>query len=247
MIQTAIVVGANGKMGKIACNALIEYKPNISVIPVTRADNLSEVISQSRACIALELTDVNSVYSNSQVLLEHGIPTVIGASGLTSEQKHHLNQLAVRTDVPCLIVPNFSIAAVLMNQAAKLAAPFLNDCEIIEYHHTQKKDAPSATSIDTANQVKLARLNALENSDDQNAHWRGSVPIHSIRCSGVLAKQDVIFAQRGETLTISLNQIDRYAFAPGLCMAMERITTLPAGIHTGIENVFDFDVQNISP
>lgn len=244
MTNTAIVVGGNGKMGKIACDVLAKADTIDKVIPITRNENLSRTVKQFKPCVAIELTDVNSVFVNSRVLLEHGVPTIIGASGLTNEKNKHLDQLATQSNVPCLLVPNFSIAAVLMNQAAKLAAPFLGDCEIIEYHHTQKKDAPSATSLDTANQVKSARSKAQRKKSYKDEHRDNSVPIHSIRSSGVLAKQDVIFAQRGETLTISLNQIDRYAFAPGICMAVERITILSAGLHIGIENVFDLALEN---
>ena len=42
--------------------------------------------------------------------------------------------------------PNFAIGAVLMMEAAKLIAPHMPECEIVELHHDQKLDAPSGTA-----------------------------------------------------------------------------------------------------
>lgn len=238
MVNKAIVVGANGKMGRIACSVLSQSASISTVIPVTRDYTLNDALGDHSPRIAIELTDVDSVYQNSQVLLKASIATIVGASGLTAKQIQDLDQLAKQTNTPCLVVPNFSIAAALMNKAARAIAPYLNDCEIIEYHHTHKKDAPSATSIDTAQQIKSSREKSHKN---RSGHLREAcdVSIHSVRSPGVLAKQDVIFAQAGETLTISLNQISRQAFAPGIRLAVDRILTLSAGIHFGMEAVFE--------
>ena len=48
------------------------------------------------------------------------------------------------------VAPNFAIGAVLMMEAAKLAAPHMPECEIIELHHDRKLDAPSGTAARTA-------------------------------------------------------------------------------------------------
>lgn len=242
-----LVVGSSGKMGRSAVASLAS-KPQIQkVLPVTRHDDLTKAIIKNKPDIALELTDKDSVFSNSLAILEQSIPLVIGASGLSEGQKEQLNEQAQKSQVPCLIVPNFSLAAELMNQAAKMVAPYLVDCEIIERHHKQKKDAPSATSLHTAEVIRkaCAEEKVSKSNQTETASTQDSIPIHSIRSSGVLAQQDVIFAQDGESLTISLSQISREAFMPGVFLAVTKVSSLLKGVHIGMHHVLD--IRQASP
>ena len=239
MTQTVLVIGGSGKLGKVACNLLDNAKAPHHVVSVTRAQCIDSQIRKHKPAFAIELTNCDSVYVNSLRLLEAAVPTIVGASGLSSDDCDQLNRVAEQSAVPCLVVPNFSIAAALMNQAVKLVAQHLPDCEIIEYHHAGKKDAPSATSINTAALIRHNResqaFNASHNADPKSNH----IPIHSIRSQGFLARQDVIFGQAGESLTISLNQIDRCAFEPGILLAAQVLLQLEPGLHHGIEAVMN--------
>ena len=236
-----LVVGSAGKMGKSAVTYLTNSSLIQNVFPVTRHDSLKQLITEHKPHVALELTDKDSVFTNSLAILEQSIPLVIGASGLSTSEKEQLNSQAKKSKIPCLIVPNFSLAAELMNQAAKMIAPYLVDCEIIERHHKQKKDAPSATSLHTAEVIRQAceKNKASKSNQLEIASTQENIPIHSIRSSGVLAQQDVIFAQDGESLTISLSQISREAFMPGIVVAVTKVSSLDHGVHTGIHHVLD--------
>ncbi len=236
-----LVVGSAGRMGKSAVTYLTNSPLIQDVFPVTRHDDLKQVITEHKPHVALELTDKDSVFTNSLAILKQSIPLVIGASGLSNSQKEQLNSQAKKSKIPCLIVPNFSLAAELMNQAAKIIAPYLVDCEIIERHHKQKKDAPSATSLHTAEVIRQAyeENKASKSNHSEIADAQDMVSIHSIRSSGVLAQQDVIFAQDGESLTISLSQISREAFMPGIVVAVTKVSSLDHGVHTGIHHVLD--------
>ena len=235
MTQRIMIVGAYGKMGTVA-TATLRKSNNFEIIPVGRQDDLSSQLKTHKPSAVLELTDKSSVYENCQKILSAACPLVIGASGLRDPERKHLDEIAIEHETPCLLVPNFSIAAVLMDQAAKYIAPYMPKCEIIEHHHTQKKDAPSATSLHTADIV----MRAVSSSPSQQQSTsdrasQGTVPIHSIRTAGVVAQQHVIFGQEGETLTISLSQTSRTAFAPGIEMAMTQINELEPGLHVGMQ------------
>ncbi len=109
--------------------------------------------------------------------------------------------------------PNFAIGAVLMIEAAKLAAKHMPECEIVELHHDGKLDEPSGTAAHTADVIREAGANVHE-------------PIHSVRLPGLVAHQEVIFGGLGQTLTIRHDSISRESFMPGVLLAVRRVGEL---------------------
>jgi len=120
--------------------------------------------------------------------------------------------------------PNFAIGAVLMMEAARLAAPHMPECEIVELHHDQKLDAPSGTAIRTAELIAEAGGSVHE-------------PIHSVRLPGLVAHQEVIFGGVGQTLSIRHDTISRESFMPGVLLAVRRIGSLDQRLTVGLENL----------
>ena len=87
-----------------------------------------------------------------------------------------------------LVVPNFSIGAVLMMRFAAEAARYFESAEIIELHHPTKLDAPSGTALRTAQLIAEARADAgaapmPDATRDNPIGARGGqvdgVPVHS--------------------------------------------------------------------
>jgi 4-hydroxy-tetrahydrodipicolinate reductase len=127
-------------------------------------------------------------------------------------------------DANCFVAPNFAIGAVLMMEAAKLAAPHMPECEIVELHHDRKLDAPSGTAARTAVLIREAGGNVHE-------------PIHSVRLPGLVAHQVVIFGGEGQTLTIRHDSIDRHSFMPGVLLAVRRVAGLGERFTVGLETL----------
>ncbi len=63
----------------------------------------------------------------------------------------------------------------------------------------------------------------------------GDVPIHSVRLPGLVAHQEVLFGGEGQLLTIRHDTFSRDAFTPGVLLALERLSTLPPGLTTGLD------------
>lgn len=237
-----IVNGANGKMGKLACSAIENHDNFTLVARLGRGDNLSMEITKNKADVVVDLTTADSVYENSIAIIQSGARPVIGASGLLEDQINDLSKRCEKNNIGGIIVPNFSIGAVLMMQFAAQAARLLPEVEIIEAHHQQKLDAPSGTALKTAEMIAKARVlgkNKLQLKELIPGVRGGShvdVPIHSLRIPGVLAQQQIIFGSLGETLTITHNSIDRASFMPGVILACQSVLQLDK-LYYGLEHI----------
>lgn len=244
MSNKVIVNGAYGKMGVLACEA-IEKHPSLSLVArCGRQDDLATTIDRTNAEIVIDLTRADCVYQNSLTIMQHNACPIIGTSGLLSEQVETLKQQCNARNLGGIIVPNFSISAVLMMRFAAEAARFIPNVEIIEAHHPQKLDAPSGTAIKTAELIAFAReasptrLALKELLPGARGATHHDIAIHSVRLPGVLARQQVIFGNIGETLSITHDTIDRSSFMPGLILACERVREL-RGLYYGLEHVLD--------
>ena len=117
------------------------------------------------------------------------------------------------------MAPNFSIGAVLMMRFAKEAAEHFPRAEIVELHNEAKKDAPSGTARATADLIP------------------GEVAIHSVRLPGLVAHQELILGDLGQTLTIGHDTISRESFMPGVLLAVRRVGSLPESPLVGLEHL----------
>jgi len=91
--------------------------------------------------------------------------------------------------------------------------------EIVELHHDGKLDAPSGTAARTAQMME------------------GEVPIHSVRLPGLVAHQEVILGDLGQTLTIRHDSIDRQSFMPGVLLAIRGVGSLDRSPVVGLEHL----------
>jgi 4-hydroxy-tetrahydrodipicolinate reductase len=202
--------------------------------------DLCDAIDETRPDVVVDFTSPSSVMSNIRTSLERGVPIVVGTTGITQENLEELRALSAKVGTPALIAPNFAIGAVLMMKFAAEAAKYLPSVEIIELHHDKKLDAPSGTSIKTAEMIARTRGVGREGEAPAEPSPRGQeffgVPIHSVRLQGFVAHQEVIFGGLGQTLTIRHDSIDRTSFMPGVLMAIRKVRGLN-GIVYGLENL----------
>ena len=219
-----LVNGAFGCMGQESVTA-IEADPELSLIgKVGRQDDLADAIGSYKPDVVLDFTLATTGRANAEIIIKNNVRPVIGTSGFLPEHVAELTTLAAQYKLGGIIVPNFSIGAVLMMQLAKIAKKHFKDVEIIEMHHAGKQDMPSGTAINTAS------LLAGENKDIS------SIPIHSVRLPGFVAQQQVIFGGNHETLTIKHDSIHRKSFMPGVCLACKKVMELDKLVY-GLENI----------
>ncbi|HEY9652941.1 MAG TPA: 4-hydroxy-tetrahydrodipicolinate reductase [Coleofasciculaceae cyanobacterium] len=194
--------------------------------------------------VMVDFTHPSGVYENVRSAIAYGVRPVVGTTGLSPEQIKELADFAEKASTGCLIVPNFSIGMVLLQQAAIQASQYFDHVEIIELHHNQKADAPSGTAIQTAQ--LLAELGKTYNpplvqETEKLSGARGSVAdegirIHSIRLPGLIAHQEVIFGAAGQIYTLRHDTTDRSSFMPGVLLAIRKVTQLKSLVY-GLEKI----------
>ncbi|WP_172174366.1 4-hydroxy-tetrahydrodipicolinate reductase [Brevibacterium sp. CT2-23B] len=241
------VIGAKGRMGSHAVDAINDAEGLELVAALGSSDSLETLLDQN-IDVAVELTVPKSTEDNVTFLVENGIDTVVGTTGWDNDRLARLEAtLKDHPETAVLIAPNFSIGAVLAMRFAELAAPYFDSAEVVEIHHTRKLDAPSGTANHTAQRIAAARKAAglpavpdSTESDPQGA--RGAVidgiHVHAIRQQGMNAHEEILFGSDGEALTIRTDSHSTSAFMPGIVTAVRSIADYTGLIH-GLENMLD--------
>jgi 4-hydroxy-tetrahydrodipicolinate reductase len=210
------VAGAAGRMGEAVC-AAVEAAEDLEL--TGRADPALgvELASVLDGCdVVVDFTRPDTALENARAVLAAGRHVVVGTTGFDIEA---LRAAAEGASANAFVAPNFAIGAVLLMRFAAEASRHMKGAEIVEYHHPAKLDAPSGTARRTADLME------------------GDVPIHSVRLPGVVADQDVILGDVGQTLTIRHVTTDRTSFMPGVLMAVRAVGGLPDRLTVGLERL----------
>lgn len=239
------VLGARGRMGSESVRA-IEAAEGLVLAAAVDADDPLDVLVDSGVDVVVDFTSPAVVMDNLRFCVANGIHAVVGTSGFDDARLAEVRELAAQSpEVGVLIVPNFSIGAVLMMRFAQIAAPYFESVEIVELHHPDKVDAPSGTATRTAELVGEARRAAgtppspdATTSDPLGA--RGAVVdgvhVHAVRARGLVAHQEVLFGDRGETLTIRHDSVHRESFMPGVVAGVRGVAAHP-GVTVGLDAI----------
>jgi len=192
-----------------------------------------------RADVVVECTHPDVVLENLRRWHGRGLRAVVGTSGFTEQRLQEVRSFWGESDPGCLIVPNFSIGAVLMMRVAEIAAPHFGTAEVIERHHDDKPDAPSGTALATAARMAAAGSSSAEHSKELVDGARGGavqgVRVHSLRLEGVLSSQEVAFANDGEQFSV-LHQSTSYgSFVSGALAAIRHVTA-NNGVAVGLDD-----------
>ncbi len=236
-----VVNGAAGKMGREVIKAVSEA-PDMNLVgaidtspeyqdkdagelaglseplevPITNQMEpmLAFASQEKQPAVVVDFTHPDCVYDNIRSAIAYGVRPVVGTTGLSPEQIEDLADFADKASTGCLIIPNFSIGVILLQQAAVAASKHFDHVEIIELHHNQKADAPSGTAIKTAQMLgELGKTynQAIVEETEKISGARGSaadegVRIHSVRLPGLIAHQEVIFGASGQIYTLRQHQ-----------------------------------------
>ena len=243
MTTTVAVVGATGRMGQLITQ-IVEASAEFELVASLRStDELSDMLG---ADIAVDVTLPAVSQGVVEYAIAHGMNVLVGTSGWTAERIQGLERrITGNLAVGVVIIPNFSVGSVLATSFAQMAARFYDSIEIVEAHGATKIDSPSGTAVRTAELMSQARgtrgpVQAPHTDQRARGQQVASIPVHSLRMQGVVAKQDVVFGGNGEVLTISHDTLAPSAYEAGILLAL-RATRTARGVSVGLDRLIDLD------
>jgi 4-hydroxy-tetrahydrodipicolinate reductase len=262
------IAGVNGKMGRASVQMILD-DPELELVgafgrpgapyagkqmiagfsghgstAVTVANGIEDCFAVQKPDVLLDWTLAEPAVEHAKYALEHKVHPILGVSGLNQADVEELSNLSKGLGLGAMIVPNFSIGAVLMMEFARQAGKHFSNVEIVEMHHTKKLDAPSGTSMHTAR--KLAEHEKTYNAKEVNEKEllpgvRGAVTdsgvrIHSIRLPGLISHQDVFFGSDGELLSIRHDSFNTNCFIKGIILSIKSVTKM-SSLVVGLEHL----------
>ena len=233
--RSAIVVGGNGRMGRLVREALID-----AGFEVTGSYDVDNIDSLDEAAPAADLV----VDFSAPAALPHvvayarrtGAALVSGATGYTPEQLDELRALGEKNRV--VWSSNYSLGVAALRHATRLVADALPgwDVEIVETHHNQKADAPSGTAKALLAAVDPAGERPVVSGRDGivGARVPGEIGMHAVRGGTVAGTHEVHFFGTDEEVCLTHRAASRQIFVAGAVAAAKRLLGRSAGY-------YDFD------
>jgi len=257
-----MVSGAAGKMGRTALAAILS-QPDMELVSALDVNGIGEdaallvglpesgikisgspqeELLRAKPQVLLDFTNGRAAPSLIENALDHNCAVVTGSTGIAPERLEEIERLSREKEAPVLVVPNFSIGAVLLMEFSARAAKYFDSAAIIELHHEQKLDAPSGTALKTAEAMSRERENfqfypsqTVKLEGVRGGESRG-IQIHSVRLPGLLAHQEVLLGAKGELLTLRHDATDPVCFMPGVLLALRGVRRLK-GLTIGLESL----------
>lgn len=240
------ILGASGRMGQAVIAAAQQAELNVTAAIVSeqsahRGQSVTDALQyQTLTELAPEQVDVLIDFSLPQALadnLQHAqrlqLPIVICTTGLNAQQQAAID--AAAQQIPVLYAANTSVGITLLQQLVKLTSAALPNCdiEIIEAHHSAKRDAPSGTALVLGESAAEGRGQSLDKVSagirGDGIRASGSIGFSVIRAGDIIGEHSVIFAQPGERIELSHRVGNRNIFAQGAVQAAQWLTQQTKG------------------
>jgi len=217
------LIGARGQMGQTIVD-LAKNDPKIDI--VAQCDIGDAINAAFKDCdVAIDFSNAGAIDEICRAAEQNRKALVIGTTGHSPEQRQLIEKSA--KSLPIVFASNFSVGVnamfALTRRAAEIFGPQFKP-EIVETHHTKKKDAPSGTA------KTLAEILRSELKID--------IPIESIREGNVVGEHTVTFVGPGERLELTHRADSREIFARGALRAAEWVVGKSPGLYS-MQNVLE--------
>jgi 4-hydroxy-tetrahydrodipicolinate reductase len=217
-----VVCGSNGRMGRLIVSLAGQYGCEVVGEISRESDFAAELGKVPDLCV--DFTSPDGLLALCGVAAERGVKIVSGTTGLGDGHRRELASVA--KNIPILHATNFSIGIFVLNKLLKVAAESLPesfDIEIVERHHSKKKDAPSGTAMTLLKNIQSARhcaeIFGRRGNCERSA---GELCLHSVRGGDIVGDHEILFAGQGERLELIHRATNREIFARGALYAAQK-------------------------
>ncbi len=218
-----IALSGYGKMGQEIEQAALE-KNHVIVVKIDSAEdwkNLEQDIKKSD--VIIDFSQPDEVVANIQKCFDLNIPVVVGTTGWENK-KEQIRKLCLSKNQAIFTSSNFSIGVNILFEINKLLSGLISkypyDLTIEETHHIHKKDRPSGTAIELANQIIKLTENKHQWILDKKTD-PSDLLINSVRKGEVPGTHVVKYTSDFDELEIKHTAKNRKGFAKGAVSAAE--------------------------
>ena len=225
------VVGATGRLGQQVVR-VVDAMDGFDV--VTRLNSASTLDEFDGADLVIDVSRHDVSETVIATARANGQAILVGTSGWSAAKIAELN---ITDSESVTFIPNFSLGSTVATHVSGIVAKFFPAARIDETHHVNKVDAPSGTSIRTAEVIAADRCCAPTATEPHDGdHVVSQVPITSHRLPDVIAEQVVTFAGKGETITIGHETLSRDSYDDGIRAAVA-FAASHKGLTVGLDTV----------
>jgi len=211
------LIGARGRMGQTILD-LAKADPKIDIVgQCDLGDSIERTLKDCE--VAIDFSNAGAIDDVCRTALQRRKALVIGTTGHSAEQRQLIKNTA--ESLPIVFASNFSVGVNALFALTRRAGEILESefkPEIVETHHTKKKDVPSGTAK-TLGEVLKAQLQI-------------EVPIQSIREGDVVGEHTVTFVGPSERLELTHRAGSREIFARGALRAAEWVVGRSPGLYS---------------
>lgn len=230
-MQKIILVGCNGRMGRVISEMLADDNAaqivcgvDVNTQPATYPVYADLMEYCADADVLIDFSNPSALNNILTYCERFSIPAVLCATGYTSEQLERIESAS--EVIPVFRSGNMSIGINLMLDLIQRTVGVLGDgydIEIIEKHHNKKLDAPSGTALMLADAANKARGGNMEYVCDRSAvrsqRQKQEIGISSIRGGTIVGEHEIIFSGHDEVISITHSIGSREIFASGAIKA----------------------------
>lgn len=241
-----ILHGCNGNMGKTLQHIISEetdafvgagIDSNMGTDPLPFKLYSSPLDCEVKGDVVIDFSHYNAIEDLLTYCVKYSVPAVIATTALGD---HELELIwKASEEIPVFHSANMSIGINVVSKMLKDAAPILEEdfhIEIIEKHHSKKKDSPSGTALLLANTINEAvsdKKELLFGRHGKNDQCKISeLGIHSVRGGTIPGEHSVIFAGPDEVIEIRHTVYSREIFAHGALKAAKFLVKKPRGLYS---------------
>lgn len=161
-----------------------------------------QVVTAEEAEVCIDFSHHSIVLDHVKWAIAHNTPLIIGTTGW-EEDENEVRSLIEKSSIAALASPNFSLGVACFTKLLRHARALLQDYSVagVEFHHSQKQDAPSGTAKALAHALQI------------------STPFASVRCGRIPGKHEVIFDSPWDSITLVHEAHNRESFAAGALTA----------------------------
>ncbi len=225
--------GASGRLGRTIAALIAKEEDLILAEAIAHAGSasLGSLINgipitaafQGNADLFIDVSLAKAFPLSLEAALKKKKPIVIGVTALSGGQMQHIRLISQK--IPVFYTPNFSLGMAIFRRISLEAARRFHasgTADIIEAHHSKKKDAPSGSALLLSQELEAS---------GKSAH------IHSIRSGQIIGEHSLLLNCDEERLEIRHTVHSREAFARGALAAVRFLSNQKSGLY-GMDDLF---------